>query len=105
MAFVKALNASELPAGAVKCVALQGKKIAIFNVDGQYLAIDDTCSHEEASLSEGTTIKEGDRCAVECPEHGARFDLRTGKNLTLPATRPVKAYALREVNGVLEVEI
>ena len=105
MAFVRAIAKSELQPGQGKLVVLDGRKIALFNVNGKYHAVDDTCSHEEASLSEGSVFAEDGRCVVECPLHGSRFDLETGAALTLPAVRPVKAYVVREVDGAIEVEL
>lgn len=105
MAFVKAMAKTELQPGQGKELELEGKKIALFNVGGQYLAVDGTCTHEEAPLAEGSAFAEGCDCVVECPWHGARFDLKSGKALTLPAVEPVKTYAVREVDGTLEVEL
>lgn len=105
MAFVKALNGSELTAGQGKRVLLGDKKIAVFLVDGKLHAIDDTCTHDEASLSEGTLIHENGKCIVECPWHGAHFDLCSGAALTLPAVTPVKSYAVRENQGAIEIDI
>lgn len=105
MPFVRAIAKSELQPGQGKQLVLEDKKIALFNVNGQYHAVDDTCTHDEASLSEGAAYSEDCRCVVECPLHGSRFDLATGAALTLPAVRPVKAYPVREVDGAIEVEL
>ncbi|HLX61366.1 MAG TPA: non-heme iron oxygenase ferredoxin subunit [Planctomycetota bacterium] len=105
MPFEKACASSELAEGAGKCVTLRNKRIALFRVHGKVHAIDDTCTHDEASLAEGTLIDDDGRCVVECPWHGAHFDLCTGAALTLPAVTPVRAYAVRETNGAIEVEI
>lgn len=71
--------------------------IAIFNVDGVLFAIDDTCTHQDASLSEGWL--EG--CLIECPLHSSSFDLRTGKPTAPPAKRPVRTYHLVVEDGVV----
>ena len=105
MGFVKALARSELQPGQGRCVVLDGKKIAVFNVDGKYHAVDDTCSHDEAPLSEGAAFADGCRCVVECPWHGSRFDLQSGDALTLPAVKPIKSYPVREVGDAIEVEL
>jgi 3-phenylpropionate/trans-cinnamate dioxygenase ferredoxin component len=89
--FFKAATTGEIPAGGVKCCELNGLRIAIFNLDGRYFAISDTCSHEDASLSEG--FVEGSE--VECPLHGARFDIRTGRVLTPPAIEDVQSFEVR----------
>ncbi|MDQ7052858.1 MAG: bifunctional 3-phenylpropionate/cinnamic acid dioxygenase ferredoxin subunit [candidate division KSB1 bacterium] len=95
--FVEVAKTTDIPAGKAKVVEVQDKKIAIFHVDGRFYAIDDTCSHEDASLAAGTV--EGTE--VMCPLHGARFDLRTGKNLSLPAVFPVQSYELKIENDAI----
>lgn len=89
--FVKVAQVTEIPAGTARCVHVKGKKIALFHIEGGFYAIDDTCSHAEASLSEGTI--EG--ACVLCPLHGARFDIKTGRALSLPAWAPVETYEVR----------
>lgn len=89
--FVKVATTADLPPGTSLCVTVDGHKIALFNLDGEYFAIDDTCSHADASLSEGEI--EGN-CVI-CPRHGARFDIRTGQALSLPAWAPVDTYEVR----------
>jgi 3-phenylpropionate/trans-cinnamate dioxygenase ferredoxin subunit len=77
-------------------------RIALANVDGEYYAIDDVCTHDGGPLDQGEVI--GDQ--IECPRHGARFDVRTGKAMTLPAIFPVKTYPVK-VEGkdiLLELE-
>lgn len=77
--------------GSVRVTLADGTPVAVFMVEGAFYAIGDTCSHEEASLSDG----ELDELTVECPKHGAVFELPTGRNLTLPATKPVPSYRVR----------
>ena len=83
---VKTINTSEVNENSVKVVNIDDKDIAIFNVEGEYFAIDDMCSHAEASLAEGEVFD----CKIECPLLGAEFDLKTGDAVTLPATKPEK---------------
>ena len=64
-----------------KKIEFDGKAIALFKIDGNYFATDDTCTHEKASISDG----EIDGDIVTCPHHGARFDIKTGQALSLPA--------------------
>ncbi|RCV48622.1 bifunctional 3-phenylpropionate/cinnamic acid dioxygenase ferredoxin subunit [Marinitenerispora sediminis] len=73
--------------------------IAVFNVDGRLYAVDDTCSHQDASLSEGWL--EG--CFVECPLHASAFDLRTGMPTCPPARRPVRTYDVAVRDGLVYV--
>ncbi len=89
--FVKVARVSEVPPGRGKLVQAGGRLIALFNCAGTFYAVDDTCTHAEASLSEG--FLEG--TTVECPLHGARFDLRTGAAVWSPAFLPVATYAVR----------
>lgn len=73
--------------------------VVIFNVGGEYYAVKDMCTHEEYYLSEGTL----GGYALECAKHGAQFDLRTGEVLAPPALVPVKTYAVRVVDGQVQV--
>ena len=101
MASTRVCAAGELPAGGAARVTLQdGTPVAVFNLEGALFAIGDTCSHEQASLSDG----EIDGTTVECPKHGALFDIPTGKNLTLPATQPVPAFTVRVDGDQIYVE-
>ncbi|MEM1335798.1 MAG: non-heme iron oxygenase ferredoxin subunit [Actinomycetota bacterium] len=78
-------------------VTIDGRKIAIVRIDDDVYAIGDTCSHADVSLSNG--FVEADDCAIECPKHGAAFDLKTGEALSLPAIRPVPSYDIAVVDG------
>jgi nitrite reductase/ring-hydroxylating ferredoxin subunit len=80
--------------------ALEGLRIALFNVDGRYYAIDDTCPHAGGSLSEGDL----DDTTVECPLHSARFDLTTGQMLSPPADTDVVAYQVRVAGNDIMLE-
>lgn len=75
--------------------------IAVFNADGEIYAVDDTCTHQDASLSDG--FLEG--CFVECPLHAAFFDLRTGAPTCLPAKRPVRTHSVTVDSGVVYVHV
>jgi 3-phenylpropionate/trans-cinnamate dioxygenase ferredoxin subunit len=92
--FVKAATRAELPAGSKKLVELEGRAIALFNIDGVLYAIDDVCTHDGGPLADGELIG----CEIECPRHGARFDVRTGRPLCMPAIEPVTVHAI-EVRG------
>ncbi|MFZ5518189.1 MAG: non-heme iron oxygenase ferredoxin subunit [Candidatus Zhuqueibacterota bacterium] len=96
--WIKAMPVENLKSGSQLFVH-NGKRIALFKLDDGIFAIDDECSHANASLSEGW-IEEGQ---VECPQHGARFDIRTGKNLRFPAVTPVAAYPTKIVDGFVFV--
>jgi 3-phenylpropionate/trans-cinnamate dioxygenase ferredoxin subunit len=90
---------SDLPPGGVK--RIDHPAIAVFNVEGTLFGISDICTHAEASLSEGTV--DGD--IVECPLHGAAFDLRTGEALTPPAVEPVQTFPVVTQGNDIYVEV
>jgi 3-phenylpropionate/trans-cinnamate dioxygenase ferredoxin component len=89
--YVRVAKTGEVVPGTMKRVDVAGHRVVLVNVGGEILAIDDTCSHEEASLSQGTLSGE----VVVCPKHGARFNVKTGRVLSLPAVRSVAVYPVR----------
>jgi nitrite reductase/ring-hydroxylating ferredoxin subunit len=100
--FVRAIKASEIPAGGIASIDVRGTRIAVANVGGTYYAFDDACTHEQCSLAEegelaGTT--------VTCTCHGSEFDVRTGKVLAPPATLPVKVYPVQVAGDFLQIEV
>jgi 3-phenylpropionate/trans-cinnamate dioxygenase ferredoxin subunit len=97
--WVKVAKVSEVPAGRVKVVTAGGHRIALCNCDGAIYAIDDLCTHDGGPLDQGELLG----CEIECPRHGAHFDVRTGAALTLPAVFPVATYAVRVVGDDIEV--
>lgn len=90
--FIQAASVQSIPEGGGVCVDINGKKIALFHVGENFYAVDDTCTHEEASLSEGTLYLDEDEPQVECPKHGAIFEISTGQVLSLPAVKSVRGY-------------
>lgn len=100
--FVKALAVSELPTGMKKTVMVAGKKVALANVDGEFFAIDDTCSHEECSLGTEGFL---DGNVIICGCHGSQFDLTNGKVLSLPAPTDVHSYETKIEHGDVYVKI
>ena len=99
--YLKAAAAADVKPGQGKLVELQGKTIALFNVDGTYFAIDDTCTHRGGPLSEGDL--EGTE--VTCPLHGAVFDVRTGDVHGGPAPAQVASYPVRVAGADVEIEL
>ncbi|HET7305821.1 MAG TPA: non-heme iron oxygenase ferredoxin subunit [Segeticoccus sp.] len=90
--FVPVCTLSDIPDVGGLCVDVEGHLIAIARDSaGSVHAIDDTCTHENVSLSEGE-VEDGE---IECWLHGSRFDLTTGKPTSLPATRPVNVYPVK----------
>ena len=94
---------SELPPGSARIVEWEDLEIGIFNANGVLYAIEDRCSHDNGTLADGTFDQ--DACTVECPRHGAKFDLRTGKPLNLPAYVPVDTFPVLVEDGVIRVEV
>ena len=99
--WVVVARAGDIPPGHAARVEIGETPVAIFNVDGELHCVDDTCTHQETSLSDGDLDVE--RCAIECPLHGSAFDLRTGEVLSLPAVEPVRVHRVEEADGVIRV--
>jgi 3-phenylpropionate/trans-cinnamate dioxygenase ferredoxin component len=90
--FVKVANLDEIPPGRSKLVEVEMVRVALFNLNGDIYAIEDVCTHDGGPLVEGTIV---DGCEVQCPRHGARFDIRTGAAVRFPAFEPTRTYAVR----------
>ncbi|MBI4313839.1 MAG: non-heme iron oxygenase ferredoxin subunit [Candidatus Omnitrophica bacterium] len=101
MGLLFAAKKTELPDGHAKVVIVNGRRIALCNVGGQFYAIEDRCSHDNGPLGEGTLSGK----LLECPRHGAQFDVTTGKPVTLPAVVPVRRYEVKIQGDDLLVEI
>lgn len=82
------------------CVDIGGRRILVANVDGVFYATDDTCTHEEASLSSGS-LKDD---LVKCPLHGSRFSLRTGEPIEDPAQEPLRCYPVKVEDGAVLIQ-
>jgi 3-phenylpropionate/trans-cinnamate dioxygenase ferredoxin subunit len=87
----------------VKIVHAGSVDVGVYNCDGELHAIEDRCSHDDGPLCEGEW--EPEECVVICPRHGSRFDVRSGKPLTLPAYLPVDTYPVHVVDGVVKVDV
>jgi 3-phenylpropionate/trans-cinnamate dioxygenase ferredoxin subunit len=95
-------RADEIPVGTAVRASVGDTPVAVFNAGGQFYVIGDTCTHEEASLSEGELV---DEYTVECPLHGAQFDIRTGRALCLPATGTTGSFEVIVEGGVVKVKL
>ena len=100
--FLPALDASALPPGKGETVELAGQRIAVFNVGGEFYALDDACPHRGGPLGSGWV--DADACQVSCPLHGWAFDLKSGAGVTKPA-RPVRSHPVRVVDGKVEIAL
>lgn len=99
--FVKVATTGDLAPGQGKMVEVNGKKIALFNLEGSFYAIDDTCTHRGGPLSEGEI--EGEQ--VTCPLHGAIYNIKSGEVLGPPAPKGVARYNVRVAGTDIEVEV
>jgi len=99
VSWVSAAPVASIPPGDYVTAEVDGVFVAIFNVAGEFLAVEDVCTHDGGGLAGGAV--EGDQ--VVCPRHGARFCLRTGRALSPPAYEPVRRYETRVVDGHVEV--
>jgi 3-phenylpropionate/trans-cinnamate dioxygenase ferredoxin subunit len=100
MAFETVTTTDDLPPGERIVVDIDDIWVAIFNVDGQFYAIEDVCTHDYGPLGEGLVIGK----EVECPRHGATFNLETGK-ATFPAVKPVARYAVQVSGDDVQVDV
>lgn len=91
MDWVKVAKVSDFDSKDIIQVEVDDELVALYALDGKYFALCDICSHAEAYLSEGE-VEDG---TIACPLHGAKFDIRSGKNLTLPAVVPVDKYEVK----------
>lgn len=92
--FVTVAKVNEIASGTVKVVYVDDSPVGIANVDGQFYAFADVCTHDDGPVAEGPLVG----CTIECPRHGAQFDIRTGAVLRLPAVTPIPVYDL-EIEG------
>ena|SRR5579883_3486473 len=95
--FIKIASAADIAEGEIKVVRVRGKRIVICRRGGNFFAIDDRCTHDNGPLGEGQLIDD----EIECPRHGARFDIKTGKALCLPAVGGVAIYDVQVRDGEL----
>ena len=101
MAFVKVGNVGDVPPGTAKVFEVSDRAIAVCNVEGEFYAVDDVCTHDEGSLDQGFL----DDFEIECPRHGARFDVRTAKVTALPASLPIDTFGVRVQGDDIEIDL
>jgi len=99
--FIAVASKQELPQGERLFVEIDDKTIVMFNIDEEIFAIADVCSHDDGPLGDGNL----DGFEIKCPRHGASFDVRTGRVLSLPAIVDIPAYPVRITNGQIEIGI
>lgn len=99
--FTKVAKTNELEPGQARLVNVKGKQLALFNVDGQFFALDNTCTHRGGPLAEGKISGH----KVTCLWHGSTFDIKTGEVVGPPAQRAVARYGVRVTGTDIEVEL
>ena len=101
MAFVKVGKIDEVPPGTAKVYNVGDTAVAVCNVGGDLYAVYDVCTHDEGSLDQG----ELEGFEIECPRHGARFDVRSGEVTALPAVLPIDTFKVRVEGDDVEIEV
>lgn len=97
--FIAVATVDEIPPGERLVVEIGRRWVAIFNLEGQFYAIEDRCTHDDGPLAEG----ELKGCEVICPRHGARFDIRNGRVLSAPALVDVPIFETRVVGRDIQI--
>ena len=98
--FIKVATTDELPLGGRKSITIDDLAIVLFNIAGTIYAIEDRCTHDNGPLGEG----EVSDCAITCPRHGARFDIRNGKALSFPAFEATNVYEVKITGDEVWIE-
>lgn len=101
MSFTRVASVAEIPDPGQQLVEVDDRLVVLFHVAGQFYAIDDICTHDDGPLSDGKLCGH----EIACPRHGAKFDIRTGKALTMPATKPTQAHVVKVENGEVFVQL
>jgi 3-phenylpropionate/trans-cinnamate dioxygenase ferredoxin component len=99
--YVKVATVDEIPSGSSHLVEVDMVRVALFNLDGTLYAIEDVCTHDGGPLVEGRIVNS---CEVQCPRHGARFDIRTGAAVSFPAFEPTRTYTVRVEGNEVWIE-
>jgi 3-phenylpropionate/trans-cinnamate dioxygenase ferredoxin subunit len=99
--FITVGRQEEVPPGEVRIFETDDYRFAVCNVDGRLFAVEDLCTHDDGPLGEG----ELDGFYIECPRHGAQFDVRSGQVMSPPASSPIQTYPLRVMDGEIQIEI
>ncbi len=101
MSWYPLAKTTDVEPGRVAVFDAHEHRVALCNVDGMFYAIDDVCTHDGGALDQG----ELEGTEIECPRHGARFDVRTGAVRALPAFAPIATYPVRVEGDRVEVEL
>lgn len=99
--FIGVGSVEELKPGERLFIEIDDLMIVVFNINGDFYATADLCSHDDGPLGKGDLTG----FEISCPRHGARFDVRSGKALSLPAIVDIPAYPTRVINGQIEIGV
>jgi 3-phenylpropionate/trans-cinnamate dioxygenase ferredoxin subunit len=99
--YVAVAQVEEVKPGERIVLDVKEHYVALFNVDGTYYAIEDLCTHDDGPLGDGELTG----TIIECPRHGAQFDITTGKVVRMPAITPIPRYDVRVVDGTIQILI
>jgi|SRR5262245_33219142 len=100
--FVPVAKVTDLPDPGKMLVEVADRLVVVFRVGGQFYALDDVCTHDGGPLSEGEL--DAKACTIACPRHGAKFDIKNGAALTMPATQPTEAFEVKVVGDEVFVK-
>jgi 3-phenylpropionate/trans-cinnamate dioxygenase ferredoxin subunit len=103
--FVDVAQVDSVPPGTATVVTAKGIELALVNVNGDFHAVDNECTHLGGYLGEGDINPDWGDWAIECPLHASVFDVRTGEVLSAPATEPVRTYPVKVEEGVVKVSV
>jgi metal-sulfur cluster biosynthetic enzyme/nitrite reductase/ring-hydroxylating ferredoxin subunit len=99
--FQRVIDVGDVPDPGKTLVEVEGDMVALFHVEGRWYAIDDVCTHDGGPLADGELRDH----KISCPRHGAKFDIRTGAALTMPAVRPTRSHEVRVEDGGVWVRL
>ena len=99
--FVKVAKVTDVASGEAVACEVGDREIALCNVDGEFYAVENVCTHDDGELTGGHLEDH----AIVCPRHGARFDVRTGEVLRMPASFPIRTYTTKIENGTVYVKV
>ena len=99
--FIAVAKTSEIPSSGKLLVEVDDQLVVVFRIDDNYYCLDDVCTHDGGPLSEGPLV-DG---AIACPRHGAKFDIRTGAALTMPATQATRTHNVKVEGGQVFVRL
>ena len=99
--FEQVATVSEIPPGGRKSLVFDERSVLLFRIGDDFFAVEDVCSHDGQPLTDGPLVG----CEIECPRHGARFDIGTGAALCMPATEGIRTFQVREEDGRIWVAV